>query len=516
MSSTAKPTEAVVMPETTSTSAQEPDDFQNEDAFELDDRLVAEQFILREKQKLLEKRHLFQQQLKSNNQKTNTVSGGDGEKVDLQPMKAVPILNTAAAPECEESNKLTEQGVHSLTHSVTDELSEPISEIDDDPHFDHTEVSSENCMHASPLSGRTVVGTEPTEEDGHNLPQKLPEVDDFEAADGGIIDSGSGGKPHSEQVEGRIWSSIGAVKEGNGESPNGDGEVFDASQEVPQEKEEHPNEMKLYSLSGQQDSVEFSSNQNNILQEKKSVSIDAEVDDADSNLGAREPRQTHDEERPEISLFYPQQLDPEDVINPFSLEVRIRKAREQQDIALEWEAETIAENRAEISHPQVDLEDTSRSILPNLEKRTSDEPTGSSSERVVENGFHPQVKERIKTGSESDDLNGGVKELPKKTPGVGEAVLLGALASGVNKPTWFVIRAVLVALVASLLLMLHVAIKSDSWFVLLNVLFLISIAGGLVLLLVWYISETGFVSVDKQMAELNLTSEPQKVASKTL
>ncbi|KAL2635922.1 hypothetical protein R1flu_007401 [Riccia fluitans] len=100
--------------------------------------------------------------------------------------------------------------------------------------------------------------------------------------------------------------------------------------------------------------------------------------------------------------------------------------------------------------------------------------------------------------------------------GAGEAVLLGALATGVNGPTWFLIKAVLVALAASLVLLLHVAIRSSSTMVLLNVIFLIIIAGGLALGLIWYVSQTGLVPVEKQMAELNLTDEvPGAGARKT-
>ncbi|KAG6542524.1 hypothetical protein Mapa_015995 [Marchantia paleacea] len=106
------------------------------------------------------------------------------------------------------------------------------------------------------------------------------------------------------------------------------------------------------------------------------------------------------------------------------------------------------------------------------------------------------------------------QESKGKKPGAGEAVLLGALATGVNGPTWFVIKGVLVALAASLVLLLHVAIQSSSWMVLLNVLFLIIIAGGLALLLSWYVSQIGLVSVEKQMAELKLVDEPCETGTK--
>ncbi|CAM6046079.1 unnamed protein product [Sphagnum compactum] len=91
--------------------------------------------------------------------------------------------------------------------------------------------------------------------------------------------------------------------------------------------------------------------------------------------------------------------------------------------------------------------------------------------------------------------------------GAGEAVLLGALAGGVNAPTWTVLRTVLLALVISLLLLLAVAWNSAGFAPLFHVILLITIAVTLILLLNWFISETGLVPVEQQLMELNLTDD---------
>jgi hypothetical protein len=54
-------------------------------------------------------------------------------------------------------------------------------------------------------------------------------------------------------------------------------------------------------------------------------------------------------------------------------------------------------------------------------------------------------------------------------------------------PTWTIVQTVLVALVASLLMLLHIAINSGSLVLILNVLMVIALAAGLILLLRWYV-----------------------------
>lgn len=111
---------------------------------------------------------------------------------------------------------------------------------------------------------------------------------------------------------------------------------------------------------------------------------------------------------------------------------------------------------------------------------------------------------RTSGGRDSLVERGFEKEPPTKAS-AGEAVLLGALAQGVNAPTWTFLRMVLLALAASLLFMLAVAINIQGFGPLLHVLVLILVAITLFILLNWFISETGIVPVEQQMAELNLT-----------
>lgn len=111
---------------------------------------------------------------------------------------------------------------------------------------------------------------------------------------------------------------------------------------------------------------------------------------------------------------------------------------------------------------------------------------------------------RMSGGPESLVERGLDKEPPTKAS-AGEAVLLGALAQGVNAPTWTLLRIVLLALAASLLWMLALASNIQGFGPLLHVLVLILVAITLFLLLNWFISETGIVPVEQQMKELNLT-----------
>uniref|UniRef100_A0A7N0R985 Transmembrane protein n=1 Tax=Kalanchoe fedtschenkoi TaxID=63787 RepID=A0A7N0R985_KALFE len=85
-----------------------------------------------------------------------------------------------------------------------------------------------------------------------------------------------------------------------------------------------------------------------------------------------------------------------------------------------------------------------------------------------------------------------------------QAVLLGALSPGVNAPTWAALQSALLMLAVCLAAMLGLAFSSsDSWMVL-HVALLVSIAGGLFLLLSWFLAETGLVTVEHQMKEMGL------------
>eukprot|EP01018_Ginkgo_biloba_P025423 Gb_14333 [translate_table: standard] len=98
---------------------------------------------------------------------------------------------------------------------------------------------------------------------------------------------------------------------------------------------------------------------------------------------------------------------------------------------------------------------------------------------------------------------------------VGEAVLLGALAPGVNQPTWVVLKCAMLALGACLAVMLYVALYSSSMVMVFHVLVLVMLSGMLFLLLNWFLSQTGIVSVEQQMKDMNLQSR-QEIGEKDM
>ncbi|KAL6198408.1 hypothetical protein ACLB2K_028197 [Fragaria x ananassa] len=95
-----------------------------------------------------------------------------------------------------------------------------------------------------------------------------------------------------------------------------------------------------------------------------------------------------------------------------------------------------------------------------------------------------------------------------------QAVFLGALAPGVNGPTWTTLRLSFVMLGVCLAVMLGLAFSSsDSWLVL-HVAFLVLITTTLFLLLSWFLSQTGLVSVDHQIREIGLAPNDQDTSRK--
>ncbi|CAH8253761.1 unnamed protein product [Arabidopsis lyrata] len=86
-----------------------------------------------------------------------------------------------------------------------------------------------------------------------------------------------------------------------------------------------------------------------------------------------------------------------------------------------------------------------------------------------------------------------------------EAVFLGALAPGVNGPTWNTLRIAFLLLGLCLAFMLSVAFTSGQSMLLVHVGFLIVIASTLFILLNWFLAQTGLVQVETQMQELNLS-----------
>ncbi|KAK8485118.1 hypothetical protein V6N13_062953 [Hibiscus sabdariffa] len=85
-----------------------------------------------------------------------------------------------------------------------------------------------------------------------------------------------------------------------------------------------------------------------------------------------------------------------------------------------------------------------------------------------------------------------------------QAVLLGALAPGVNGPTWNTLKSAFLMLGLCLAVMLGLAFSSSDSSLILHVAFLVLIAVALFLLLNWFLEQTGLVSVEHQMQEMDL------------
>ncbi|CAN4078917.1 unnamed protein product [Withania somnifera] len=96
-----------------------------------------------------------------------------------------------------------------------------------------------------------------------------------------------------------------------------------------------------------------------------------------------------------------------------------------------------------------------------------------------------------------------------------QAVLVGALAPGVNAPTWNTLKIAFLMLVVCLVVMLGLAFSSSDLSLTLHVAFLFLITATLFLLLTRFLAETGFVSVDHQMEELGLVPKDEDKSKKT-
>ncbi|PON37850.1 Transmembrane protein [Parasponia andersonii] len=84
------------------------------------------------------------------------------------------------------------------------------------------------------------------------------------------------------------------------------------------------------------------------------------------------------------------------------------------------------------------------------------------------------------------------------------AVLVGALAPGVNGTTWNTLKSAFVMLGLSLVVMLALSISSSDSSLVLHVSFLVIITLTLFLLLTWFLGQTGLVSIEHQMQDLHL------------
>lgn len=95
-----------------------------------------------------------------------------------------------------------------------------------------------------------------------------------------------------------------------------------------------------------------------------------------------------------------------------------------------------------------------------------------------------------------------------------EAVFLGALAPGVNGPTWTTLKSAFVMLGMCLAVMFGLAFSSSDSSLILHVGFLLLIALTLFFLLSWFLAQTGLVSVEHQMQEMNLMPNDHQRSNK--
>ncbi|CAN1129605.1 hypothetical protein LINPERPRIM_LOCUS17531 [Linum perenne] len=98
----------------------------------------------------------------------------------------------------------------------------------------------------------------------------------------------------------------------------------------------------------------------------------------------------------------------------------------------------------------------------------------------------------------------------KSTVSSAEAVLLGALAPGVNAPTWNTLKSAFFLLAVSLAVMLGLAFSSSDSSLVIHVGFLVIITATLFFLLSWFLSQTGLVSIEHQMQDLDLVPKDRK------
>ncbi|KAL2931921.1 Acetylcholine receptor subunit alpha-type unc-38 [Bienertia sinuspersici] len=96
-----------------------------------------------------------------------------------------------------------------------------------------------------------------------------------------------------------------------------------------------------------------------------------------------------------------------------------------------------------------------------------------------------------------------------------QAVLVGALAPGVNAPTWTTLKMVFMMLGISLTLMLVLGFTSSDTALILHVGFLVLITLTLFLLLTSFLQQTGLVTVEHQMQEMGLATKDIKTSQKT-
>ncbi|CAL9127892.1 unnamed protein product [Musa textilis] len=100
-------------------------------------------------------------------------------------------------------------------------------------------------------------------------------------------------------------------------------------------------------------------------------------------------------------------------------------------------------------------------------------------------------------------------ERPTSDMSSANAVVLGALASGVNDQTWFVLKVTFLLLGLCLTSMLALAFSSSDFIIVGHVLLLVTIGAVLFLLLNRFLAQTGLVSVEQQMKEMGISDREQ-------
>ncbi|KAI9199129.1 hypothetical protein LWI28_028013 [Acer negundo] len=107
------------------------------------------------------------------------------------------------------------------------------------------------------------------------------------------------------------------------------------------------------------------------------------------------------------------------------------------------------------------------------------------------------------------------KQSNKSQVSSAEAVLLGTLAPGVNGPTWTTLKSTFLMLGVCLAVLLGLAFSSSDSSLILHVGFLVLIAVSLFMLLSWFLAQTGLVSVEHQMREMDMLPNDQQRSKKS-
>ncbi|KAI3743674.1 hypothetical protein L1987_56736 [Smallanthus sonchifolius] len=94
------------------------------------------------------------------------------------------------------------------------------------------------------------------------------------------------------------------------------------------------------------------------------------------------------------------------------------------------------------------------------------------------------------------------------------AVFVGALAHGVNGPTWNALKGAFLMLGVCLCAMLALAFSSSDFTLLLHLTFLVFITATLFFLLSSFLAQTGLVSIEHQMQEIGLVPDQASDKSK--